>query len=527
MSTFSAKKFFDPMAQTFYVDTPNGVYITKVGLFFSSKSSTLPVTVEIRPASGSGPDALMVLPDSTVALPPSAVSISADASAETVFEFDEPVYLTPAKWYAIVIKTYASNDYKVWVSKFGDFKLNSTAIRITKDLDPGVFYKSSNSTTWTPDQESDLKYKLYRAKFAGTTATAIFKDANTPKQKLTYNPFFVETGSPDTIIVTHPNHGFQVGDTVNIRGLEASTSYNGITGAELMGSRIINAVDGNGYTFTADADATIFSEFGGGTILASQQYIMDVAQLQTTELNPIGTNVSYTGRFTTSKSFASQSEVAYGYSNVNLVNQKDYYFKQPHVIMTDSNETLNISGVESSIISATFNSPAGTDYVAPAVDLQRASIFAIHNLIDNQSQTPTSGYNTPLAFVDETHRSQGTSLAKHLTKIVTLAEAAYGLKILFDANRPSGTDFGVFYRVLPAGADFQLDTEEWIEHPIDNTMPVDDNPLTYREYRYTIGGDYAGTMDAFLQYQIKIVMTSQSSAVVPKIKSLRTIAMAE
>ena len=58
-------------------------------------------------------------------------------------------------------------------------------------------------------------------------------------------------------------------------------------------------------------------------------------------------------------------------------------------------------------------------------------------------------------------------------------------------------------------------------------MPVDDNPLTYREYRYTIGGDYAGTMDAFLQYQIKIVMTSQSSAVVPKIKSLRTIAMAE
>ena len=39
--------------------------------------------------------------------------------------------------------------------------------------------------------------------------------------------------------------------------------------------------------------------------------------------------------------------------------------------------------------------------------------------------------------------------------------------------------------------------------------------------------DYAGTMDAFLQYQIKIVMTSQSSAVVPKIKSLRTIAMAE
>jgi hypothetical protein len=56
-------------------------------------------------------------------------------------------------------------------------------------------------------------------------------------------------------------------------------------------------------------------------------------------------------------------------------------------------------------------------------------------------------------------------------------------------------------------------------------MPTDQNPTKYREYRYTVGGEYIGTIQPFTKYQVKIVMTSVSSSIIPRIKDLRTIAL--
>ena len=40
--------WFDPLAQTFIVDVKNGCFLTKVDIFFYSKDTSLPVTLEIR-----------------------------------------------------------------------------------------------------------------------------------------------------------------------------------------------------------------------------------------------------------------------------------------------------------------------------------------------------------------------------------------------------------------------------------------------------------------------------------------------
>lgn len=524
MSINLGHKFFDPLAQSFYVDSPYGVYVTKLGLYFASKSSTLPVSVEIRPATGGQPDSIKVLADSSVALAPASVMVSSDATAETLFQFDEPVFLAPNSWYAIIVKTYASNDYTVYTSKFGDFVLNSTATRITKDLEAGVFFKSSNSSTWSSDLETDLKYNLYRAVFSGASSTAVFKDANTPKQLLTSNPLYSVIATPK-ITAYQPNHGFIVNDIVNISGLTAASSYNGILGSAIMGSRTITTVDGNGYTFDADTNATSTGSFGGLLVIASQHYQLDVAQIQMQESRPAGTDIQYTGSFTTSKSLATDTEAAYGTTIANLVNQKDYYFKQPHVIMNDSNETVQISSRESTTITATLQSPQFNNFIAPSIDLQRASLVSIHNLIDNQDAVATVGFNVPLHFVDETDPYGGSALAKHITKVVSLAEAAVGVKVIFDGNRPSITDFKVYYRILEVGSDLNIANSPWIEELIDQAMPSDGSPKTYREYRYTIGGEFLGQLPKFTKYQIKIVMNSKSSSVVPKIKNLRTIAL--
>ena len=66
----------------------------------------------------------------------STITVSADASAETQFEFDEPVYLHPGKMYAFTLFSNEQNTYKVWAGKVLDFDLGSTTNKITKNLAP-------------------------------------------------------------------------------------------------------------------------------------------------------------------------------------------------------------------------------------------------------------------------------------------------------------------------------------------------------------------------------------------------------
>ena len=527
MAQTYASRYYHPIAQTFFVEDNTGVYITQLGLFFTQKSTRFPVSVEIRPTIADVPSPTTILPNSSITKSPGSVNVAANGSSETIFTFDEPIYLAPKTWYAIVVKTYATgtDGYNLATAKLGEFLYGSTVSRYTSDLDRGVFYKSSNSVTWTENQEQNIKYKLYRASFIPTTATVVMVDANTPRQKLVQDPFYVDSGS-NSIIVSHPNHGFQVSDRVYISGLTAATRYNGILGSSIVGRNIITAIDGSGYSFNADSSSTSKGDFGGSDILATQQYLMDITQLQIQAAIPPTTSIKYSGDFTTSKSFASSTETAYASTtDVSVENQKDLYFTKPHVIMNDSNESLSIAGGTSTTITASLYRLSGNDYVAPAIDLQRANLLAINNLIDNPDSAATTGFNVPLNFVSETDRFAGSSLAKHITIPITLAEPAVGIKIIFAANSPEVTNFKVYYRVVEAGAYTNIKAQPWVEELIDVPMPTDQNPTKYREYRYTVGGEYIGTMQPFTKYQVKIVMTSVSSSIIPRIKDLRTIAL--
>ncbi len=57
----------------------------------------------------------------------------------------------------------------------------------------------------------------------------------------------------------------------------------------------------------------------------------------------------------------------------------------------------------------------------------------------------------------------------------------------------------------------------------ETTVAPDDR--NFREYRYMIGGD-TGTIDAFTEYQFKIVFRGNNSSKVPFIRDFRAIAMA-
>ena len=125
-----------PIAQTFSVTNTSGIYITKAGLFFSAKAADddYPVQLHIRPTLNGVPDIDVILENSVVFKGASEVSVSADASLETTFTFEEPVFLEGNKDYAIVVQSNALADsYQLYTSKLGNFVLGSTTKRIQTD----------------------------------------------------------------------------------------------------------------------------------------------------------------------------------------------------------------------------------------------------------------------------------------------------------------------------------------------------------------------------------------------------------
>jgi len=510
----------DPLAQSFFVDKSTGVFITKVGIYFKSKDDTVPVQCQIRPLTNGTPDSNIIVPGAVKFISPSAVTVSDDASSVTYFEFDEPIFLNGRTDYAIVLLA-DSIDYKVFIAETEQFELNSTEKKISKQPTLGSLFKSQNSKTWNASQTQDLMFEIHRCKFAHTSGTAVFENASTPRELLTTSPFTSTNGST-SIEVFQPHHGFSVNDFVNISGLDSSTTYaSGITGADIMGdsNQKITAVDENNYVFTAGAAANATTIFGGSGVLATQNMMYETLQPSIMALVPQNTFINATGSFISGKSLAGV-EAPYQNDTVatSLTINENNSFHVPKVIVADYIETDKLTaGTKSARIN--INMFTSVDNVSPMIDTQRCSLFLIHNNIDAQD----SANYTPINFAAETTATGGTHLAKHVVKPVQLAQPAVGLKILIAANRPSVTDFEVYFKATTNDVNFE--DIDWTEVLRETPIASDDNPNIFRDYTFLVGGR-GGLGEPFTKFIIKIVQKSTNSAKVVTFKDLRVIALA-
>ena len=527
MAVTAIGQYINQLAQSFTVREEDGIFVTKIGLYFAGTSADYPITLHLKPLTSARRPSIQVL--ASVTKNGGTITTSAAGTTETTFTFEEPVYLSRGG-YAFSLESADLNEYKVWASQLGDYKLGTTQERVTKDLSPGFLFPTSAGTAQQRNEDQDIKFKMYRAEYSAS-GTAVFADANPPVRLLGTNPFYA-TAVDRNVHVVHPNHGFHVNDRVNIQGV--SGTVNGITAARLNKQHTITAVDGTGYKFLLAAGANqtaANTPYGGSAVTATQQYKYDVAQLQITEVIPNSTAISYTGALTTSNSFAG-SETAYASTTgVKLINGENINLGAPHLIAYDSNEVTFLSSAQSSTITATLTSnktaTAGglSQTTSPIIDLQRATLLAIGNRIDRPASGAATGFNVPLTYVAETDPSEGSALAKHITKPVTLANGATGLKILFAGHRPSTSHFDVYFRTVVSGNDSDILEKSFVQATVDAQMPNDQRENEFHEYRYTVGGDFASTLQEFDRYQVKIAMYSTSTSDIPRIRDLRTIAL--
>ena len=136
-----------PIAQTFIVNEPEtgveAVFLTKIDLYFQSKSSTYGVEVQIRETSNGFPTRKS-LPYATKTLLSSQVNVSSDASLATSFTFETPVLLRSNEQFAIVVIPVGGNpDYNVWIGELGGTDI-STNTPIFTNNQLGSLFISSN-----------------------------------------------------------------------------------------------------------------------------------------------------------------------------------------------------------------------------------------------------------------------------------------------------------------------------------------------------------------------------------------------
>jgi hypothetical protein len=451
--------WWDPLAQTFLIEQRGGAFLTKLDVFFATKDSAIPVTLEIREVVNGYPGK-RVLPFSKVTLKPEEVRLSSTTvnldgvatnsyDTPTTFTFPSPVYVQENTEYAIVLAS-DSNNYKVWISQVGE-QMPGTARTISEQPYLGSLFKSQNASTWTADQTQDLKFTLYRAKFdTSVIGNVEYVNDAVPLQRLDINPFETRSGSTK-VRVWHRDHGMPVGSKVIISGVGAT--INNVPASELNTTHTISDVDLDSYVVTVTTAATA-SGYGGGTaVRATRNMQYDVAQPMVQVQRFSETPIQFGMKTTTGKSVDSATQTAYvadsSFGGV-LANESNY-FPAPRMIASEINENESLSGNKSVTMNVTMSST--NDALSPILDTHRTSLVVINNKVNNPLETNmnVSGLDDNVILSDATGVTISGSTITTSTQNAAFLTATVG-KFLTIAGASSGSSTRLITAIAADGS---------------------------------------------------------------------------
>jgi hypothetical protein len=547
----------DPIAQTFTINIPDrdvpGVFATRIRLYFKDRSdSDNGIRVYLTETDNGYPRGKIPLAYSDVHLEKSEVNISNNASVATTVTFDAPVFLANGKEYAVVIKPDGDDpDYLIWVAELGATDVQ-TGKQISSQPAPGIFFVSANASTWTPVQTEDLKFELDIAQFSSTSGTVILSN-----QKEDYvvvsNVAYVSANvsmSPGDLVIKATNTAVVNSTTVNtsVYGILADTTD--LIDERLVISRetgnfvnntvfqIHNVDDGNVASISSN---TLVGSFKV-TNVEDREYHAIAPRVS--NIQPAGTAIKWEWRG------ASRSGVSYtldsAYVPVFNERTKEFYDKT-RVLASRSNEVVNNANGRTSFLRATLTTT--NSLISPVIDLHRRHIVAVKNLIDPVADPDTMATE---------YTNNGDVQTKYISKPVILADGqdAEDLELYLTAYRPYGSQILVYAKFLANEDPQSLNDKTWtlLEYTTtgasiySDTLDVND----YREWKFNLRSSIrtaapatsayanpsstpAGVIrytdtdgavyNSYKSFQIKIVLMSNNSARVPRLKDVRAIAL--
>jgi len=404
----------DPLAQTFLIEDEGGCFVTKCDIYFKDKDSeNRPVIFQIREVENGYPDQA-VAPYSEVIKYPHEITTSTDGSVATTFVLNSPVYLQQGTEYCFVLLT-DSFDYNVWIGEVGQTDIISNNL-ISKQPATGVLFKSQNASTWTANQLQDMKFILYKARFAIETAegSGVPNYGETVLHNKSLSPAYIGSNPLETfegsnlVRVRHYSHGFSNGSTVTLSGFDDSEGlFNNIPASEINGSHIVYRVEIDSYVIQVSTLANDSGLVGGNTGLATRNVQLDVFRPNITEVIVTGAGSSWFVRSTSGQSVNGNQTPYVKESSYSLINvTENNFFNTAKVIASDDNENISMAGEKSLDVKNVIFS--NNRNISPVLDLGRASCIAVGNRIDypsydtaNKTITVTAGsYEVVVSHVD-------------------------------------------------------------------------------------------------------------------------------
>ena len=277
--------------------------------------------------------------------------------------------------------------------------------------------------------------------------------------------------------------------------------------------------------------STGVAEIGGTSVTATENAIIDYFKTSIASMELPNTSISVKIRPTSATSpngtQTSFNTITSGNARTFPLNE-NYKFDAPHMVCSSINETNELSGLKSCFVDLTLTTSSTS--VSPVIDLQRTSLFAVANRLNNIDSS--SDVYPTTEFFASTEPDGDNNSAIYLTKQITLENPATAIKIIHGAHRPSTSEIKLMYKILRTDDASDFDD---LGYRYFNTTGIDDNSTPasadendFKEYVYTAGVTDDGigeALEEFVSFQIKIIMQGTNCAEPPRIKDLRALAL--
>lgn len=568
----------DGLAQTFYTPKPNGnqqdygIFCSSIDLFFKSKPSVsqhfqnsksisrgslqLPVTVKIAEVQNGYPTKNYLASKTIQAkdVKVSEVPSVSNTATVTKFSFDDPVYLEPNREYAIIVGS-DSPDYEVWIAELGTDVFGVTpARRISEQPYAGSFFRSQNSSTWSPYQNQDLMFVLNKAVFE-TSGTATFNLEDTPTSNTLIDRVMLmssdlrfpvgivdynlkgkyakdSTTEPSGVFLT-PHVALEYGTLLDRSGKESSASF--------LNRRILERGNANSFVMTVQMST---SDPNISPIVNTERLAVIGVAYGINNAGLVNTDISITNAGVGYNAISTTGNVIKGGSNNSINNfaqlyRQTFYANNYNIgfynVTITNNPNDNGSGATGFAVANTDGSNSINHIVITTV----GSGYLETPTISIQNGNAASAIEARALVSGETGKNGGNILAKYITREIVLGDdfESGDLRVFMDAILPTACNIDVYYKVLSSDDPEKISSKSYRRMEkvkevysknskniiaLEYRPSLEENRINYTEngISYPIGG-------AFKNFQIKVCLTSSDASIVPKISNLRIIAVPE
>jgi len=413
--------------------------------------------------------------------------------------------------------TSSSPTCVVHVANLGEVVKNTVDTKVSQQPFVSAFYQPQNSSVWQANVEKQMMFKVNRCNF-DTGSHSVYLSSN------------AEPLSGNTAGINYDVYKLSTSE-LSFSNTSIAYSFKGIDQSKTVASAANR---------TAQIDST-FTSFSANRNITLTAQKKTAAALATTGPTTYSANNVYLRAIM--KSNDSKVSPAIDVSRINFIAIENQVNRgsiaNSDIVITNggaaypaSGSTATISAptsgttatasvtVTANVVTAITVTAGGTGYYeTPTITLSNAASGTDHATATVQSELGSNG---------------GNAKTRYITRRVTLEDGfdAQDLKVMLNAYKPKDTDIKVYYRVHNADDSDDFETKPYVlmtQQTDSNRISANESDI--HEYAFKSPNDvitYTSsgvTYDKFKTFAIKIVLGSASSAIIPKVKDLKAIAL--